>query len=91
MLPVEFSHRADMRFQQLDHQVQQQVAGRLKQAQKQPRVYLTRNYGYRDYTLNVPCSEAENHVVIIDWERNFGEEDCLYIITLGPGSRINRT
>lgn len=90
MLPVEFSRRADIRFQQADTYIQQQIRDRLRDARNDPQAHLDRNYGYKDYTLEVSCPLGENHLVIVDWKRGFNERNRLHVLTLGPESQINR-
>lgn len=86
MPEVEFSDRAKEIFLNLNNQKQAIVAAAIDEAVNDPDEFLDSTFGYSEYGVQIEMN-PEDFVIYFDFDKN---DDVLYILTMGPSSRMNR-
>lgn len=78
MTDVFFTERGRERLEQLEAETQERIKKKLREVRDWPDHYLEPLKGRDDYKLRIG-----DYRLLIAWERNEGEEDALYVKSVG--------
>lgn len=85
MPDVEFSERAKELFLALEEPRQGAVGAVIQEAKENPEEALDSTIGYAEYGVEIQMN-PESLIICLDWDK---EDEVLYVLTLGPASKIN--